>query len=164
VLLGNSTIWQRTTRLSDQSHIPLSLVLHLLVQWKLSVHYQLRSMIRIWSSMPPTRTLMTHVQQNRNSRYLLSTVEKMHGFFCSRPLFWKSLFGVIPPSRPHLARPMLTPLTHHRLPFRFRYIPRILHLESTICRLPKHTYHRDLRHGPNVSFYATRFWFIRVVS
>jgi MFS family permease len=45
--------------------------------------------------MPPTRTLMTRVQQNRNSRYLLSTVEKMHGFFRSRPLFWKSLFGVI---------------------------------------------------------------------
>jgi hypothetical protein len=57
-----------------------------------------------------------------------------------------------------------TLLTIHRVSFRFRYIPRILLIKPTLCRLPKYTHYRDLRHGPNVPCYATRFRFVCVVS
>jgi hypothetical protein len=64
----------------------------------------------------------------------------------------------------HVTSSTSTLLTIHRVSFRFRYIPRILHLEPTIRRLPEHTYCRDLRNGPNVPSVATHLRFLRVVS
>lgn len=57
-----------------------------------------------------------------------------------------------------------TLLTIHRVPFRFRFIPRILLIEPAICRLPKYTHYRHLRHGPDVPCYASCFRTVYVVS
>jgi hypothetical protein len=142
----------------------LVLLLHLVVQWKLQLHEHVSSMNLTPSSMTSTRTLINRVQQNRSSHYRPLTGAKRHGSSCPRPSFWRSLFGVLLPPRLHPTRLVRTPLTFHRLPFRFWYISRILHIESTVCRFPKYSYHWNLRFGRNVPFFAIHIRFVGVVS